>query len=201
MKRPSRGCLLLFAGVLGGMAGTAWAQDPPAAPAPAPAPAAAPEPAAAPMAMPRKFTGDQEAFFISGGVSDSTTWTIGTTLPVGVTISVGLNINYDGNGLAIPGTTMRSTDKTAFSGILYGAYYFYNKFPVGIAAEAAVVEPLSPTAGSPATVIQPGIGIFYAPFPAPIVLGSGLDLQIVIPKQGSASIQTVTPGLRIVYVF
>ncbi|HEX3764275.1 MAG TPA: hypothetical protein VHW23_36525 [Kofleriaceae bacterium] len=151
--------------------------------------------------MPRKFTGDQEAFFISGGVSDSTTWTIGTTLPAGVTISVGLNINYNGNGLPVAGSATPSSDKFAFTGILYGAYYFYNKFPVGIAAEAAVVEPLSPKASDPFTIIQPGIGIFYAPFPAPIVLGSGLDLQITIPKNGSTVVQTVTPGLRIVYVF
>jgi hypothetical protein len=194
MQRPSRGYLVfLLAGVLGGVGGTAWADDP------APSGGAAP----APMAMPRKFTGDQQAFFIQGGVADSTTWAIGTTLPAGVTIAVGLNINYDGNGLAIPGSTMRSSDKFAFSGILYGAYYIVNKFPIGIAIEAALVEPLSPTVGSPVTVIQPGIGIFYAPFPAPIVLGSGLDLQIVIPKADGAkpSIQTVTPGLKIVYVF
>jgi len=192
MKRPNRGCLVfLLAGVLGGVGGTAWADDP------------APSGGAAPMAMPRKFTGDQQAFFVAGGVADSTTWTIGTTLPAGVTISVGLNINYDGNGLAVPGTMMRSSDKFAFAGVLYGAYYLVNKFPIGIAIEAAVVEPLSPTVGSPATVIQPGIGLFYAPFPAPIVLGSGLDLQIVIPKADGAkpSIQTVTPGLRIAYVF
>jgi hypothetical protein len=192
MKCPSRGCLVfLLAGVLGSTAGTAWADD------------AAPSGGAAPMAAPRKFTGDQQAFFISGGVADSTTWSIGTTLPVGVTISVGVNLNYDGNGLAVPGSMMRSSDKFAFSGVLYGAYYIYNKFPVGIAIEAAVVEPLSPEVGSPVTVIQPGIGILYAPFPAPIVIGSGLDLQIVIPKADGAKpiVQTVTPGLRIVYVF
>jgi hypothetical protein len=177
MQRPSRGYLVfLLAGVLGGVGGTAWADDP------APSGGAAP----APMAMPRKFTGDQQAFFIQGGVADSTTWAIGTTLPVGVTIAVGLDINYNGNGLPGP---------TGTPGV--------NKFPVGIVIEAAVVEPLSPTVGSPVTVIQPGIGIFYAPFPAPIVLGSALDLQIVIPKADGAKpiIQTVTPGLRIAYVF
>jgi len=185
MKRPSRGCLVfLLTGVLGGVAGTAWADDP------------APSGGAAPMAAPRRFTGDQQAFFISGGVADSTTWSIGTTLPAGVTISIGLDINYNGNGLP-----MQADKKFAFSGVLYGAYYIVNKFPIGIAIEAAVVEPLSPDEGSPARVIQPGIGVFYAPFPAPIVLGSGLDLQIVMPKGGSTTVQTVTPGLRIVYVF
>ena len=187
MKRPSHGCLVfLFAGVLGGMAGTAWADD------------AAPSGGAAPMAAPRKFTGDQQAFFISGGVADSNTWSIGTTLPAGVTLSVGLNITYSSDGLPMQTDTSK---KFAFSGVLYGAYYIVNKFPIGIAIEAALVEPLSPDEGSPARVIQPGIGVFYAPFPAPIVLGSGLDLQIVMPKGGSTTVQTVTPGLRITYVF
>lgn len=193
MKCPSRGCLVfLLAGVLGGMAGTAWADEPAASGGGAPAA----------MAAPRKFTPDQPAFFIAGSVADSTTWTIGATLPVGVTISVGLDINYNGNGLPGP-MGMPTDDKFAFSGVLYGAYYLVNKFPIAIALEAAVVEPISPTAGSPATVIQPGIGFLYAPFPAPIVLGTGLDLQIVLPKADGAKpiIQTVTPGLRIVYAF
>ena len=153
------------------------------------------------MALPRKFTGDERAFFISGGVSDSTTWSIGATLPAGVMVSVGLDINYDGNGLTNSGGRPTS-DKFAFTGVLYGAYYFYNKFPVGIAAEAALLEPLAPSVGRPATVFQPGVGVFYAPFPAPIVLGTGLDLQIVIPRGGGAkaTVQTVTPGLRLFYV-
>ena len=57
MKRPNRGCLVfLLTGVLGAMAGTAWAQEAPAAPAPAAAPA--------------KFLGDKQGYFISGGVGD-----------------------------------------------------------------------------------------------------------------------------------
>lgn len=191
MKRPNRGCVaFLLAGVLGAAGGTAWADEP--------APSGG---APAPMAAPRKFTGDQEAFFISGGVGDSSYWTLGTTLPAGVTISVGLNFTYSSNGLPTGPTTPPLSDKVAFSGILYGAYYIYNKFPVGIAAEAALVEPISPTAGSPATTVVPGLAILYAPFPAPIVLGSALDLQISFIKGGGTVVQTVTPGLRIVYVF
>lgn len=64
-----------------------------------------------------------------------------------------------------------------------------------------MIEPLSPAAGSPATVIQPGIGVYYAPFPAPIVFGSGLNLAISIPKTGSTVVSTVTPGLRIAWIF
>ncbi|HEY6176555.1 MAG TPA: hypothetical protein VIX73_18995 [Kofleriaceae bacterium] len=183
MKRPNRGCIVfLLAGVLGAMGGTAWAQEAPAAPAAAPAE--------------HKFTGDKQGFFMSGGVADGAFWALGTTFPSGLALSAGVDINYDGNGL-----TMGSSDKFAFSALLYGAYYVVNKFPVGIAPEVAVILPISPTAGSPATIVQPGIGVFYAPFPVPLVFSSALDLAIVIPKTGSTAIHTVTPGLRLIYVF
>jgi hypothetical protein len=201
MTHPNRSCIVfLLAGVLGTTAGTAWADDPPAG-APAAAPAAA-EPPAAPMAGEHRFTGDKQSFYISGGVSDSPFFSIGTTLPNGLTFAVGLDVKYKGNGLPVAGATAPSTDKFAFTGLLYGAYYFYNKFPVGIAAEAAVIAPLSPTAFQ-VTTIQPGIGFYYAPFPAPIVLGTGLDVQINIFKDSNIkpTISTVTPGVRIVYVF
>lgn len=182
-------CLLV--GVLGSPGTTALADTPSGS-------AAAPEPS---PPTERKFTPDKPAYFISGSVSDSPFLTVGVTLPAGVTISVGASIEYNGNGLTPPGATTPGSDKFAFSGLLYGAYYIYNKFPVGAVLEAAVIEPLSPTAGSPATVIQPGLGVYYAPFPAPIVFGSGLNLAIAIPKSGSASVSTVTPGLRIAWIF
>lgn len=192
MKCPNRGwivCTLVAA--LGAHVGTASA-DPPSGGA------AAPEP---PAAVERKFTPDKPAFFISGGVSDSPFWAVGVTLPAGVTVSVGANLEYNGNGLTAPGATTPGSDKLAFSGLLYGAYYIYNKFPVGVVVEASLIEPLAPTASSPAISIQPGVGVYYAPFPAPIVFGSGLNLAIAIPKGGSAVVSTVTPGLRIAWIF
>lgn len=187
MKRSNRGCIVfLLAGVLGAMGGTAWAQEAPAAPAAPPAE--------------RKFTGDKQGFFMSGGVADGAFWALGTTFPNGLAVSAGVDINYDGAGQPIPGSTMRSSDKLAFQALLYGAYYIVNKFPVGIAVEAAVIAPLSPGAFD-FTVIQPGIGVFYAPFPVPLVLSSALDLAITIPKDGSATVRTVTPGVRLIYVF
>lgn len=187
MKRPNRGWIVCsLAGVLGAMGGIASADAPAGG-------AGAPEP---PAPAERKFTPDKPAFFISGGVSDSPFWTVGVTLPAGVTVSVGASLEYNGNGLSTS-----SSDKLAFSGLLYGAYYIYNKFPVGAVVEASLIEPLSPTAGSPAIAIQPGLGVYYAPFPAPIVFGSGLNLAITIPKGGSTVVTTVTPGLRIAWIF
>ena len=195
MKRLNRGCTAFV--LVSIMAATAYADDPPAPPAPAPAPAPTPEPAA-----PRKFVGVKTTYYVSGGVADSTFWTIGTTFAPGVSIAVGLNINYDRNGLAIPGMTTRSTDKLSFQGIINGTYYFYNVFPYGIAAELALITPLAPSAFDPSYTIRPGVVFYYAPFHAPLVFGTALDLAITVPKgPAKVSVQTVTPGVRLVYVF
>lgn len=202
MKCLNRGCTAFV--LVSVMVATAQADDPPATSGPAateaPAPAMASPPTPEPAA-PRKFAGARTSFYISGSVSDSPFWTVGVTLPPGISLAVGLNLNYDRNGLPIAGMTTRSTDKFAFSGLLYGSYYFYNKFPFGIAAEAAVIAPLAPSAFDPAVAIRPGMVIYYAPFPVPLVLGGGLDLSITLPKgSAKASVSTLAPGLRIIYV-
>ncbi len=197
MKRVNRGCIAFVLASI--MAATAHADDPPAPPAPAPTapPAPTPEPAA-----PRKLAGAKTTYWISGGVADSTSWTLGTTFPPGVAIAVGLNINYDRNGLAIPGMTMRSTDKLSLQGLVIGTVYLYNVYPTGIAAELGLITPLAPSAFNPALTIRPGVVWYYAPFSAPLVLGTALDLAITIPKGNTkASVQTVTPGVRLVYIF
>jgi hypothetical protein len=200
MKRLNRGCTAFV--LVSIMAATAYADDPPATPTPASteaAPAEAPAPAA-PAA--RKFAGARTSYYVSGSVSDSPFWTVGTTRAPGFSLAVGMSLNYDRNGLAIPGSAMRSTDKLSVQGLVYGSYYIYNKFPVGIATEVAVITPLSPSAFNPFVAIRPGVVMYYAPFPAPVVIGAGLDLSITIPKgAGKASVQTLTPGLRIIYVF
>jgi hypothetical protein len=188
-------------------AATARADDPPAAPAPAStetsSPMEAPAPAAPAVPAPRKFAGARTSYYMSGSVSNSPFWTVGTTRAPGYSLAAGLSFNYDGNGLAIPGSTTRSTDKLSVQALIYGSYYIYNRFPVGIAAEVALVSPLSPTAFDPAVVIQPGMVIYYAPFPAPVVIGGALSMSINVPKADGAkvSVQTLTPGLRIIYVF
>lgn len=189
-------------------AATAAAQTPPpdGTPAPAPAPAPAPtmgDPATPAPAMPkgaRKLVGQRQVIYTSVGVAESPTFTVGTSMPPGVSIAVGLSLNYDGNGQpnpAMPG--MRLEDKWAARAFVYGAYYFYNVFPVAMGAEIAFATGLAPTFRDVFTV-QPGLVVYYAPFPVPVVIGTALDLQFNIPKTGEMSFRTVMPGLRIIYV-
>jgi hypothetical protein len=201
MKHLNRGCTAFV--LVSILAATAYADEPAGTPAPAtaseaPAPAPDPAPAAPPA---RKFAGARVSHYVSGGVADGAFWTVGMTFPPGFSLAAGVNINYDGNGLAIPGSAMRSTDKFAFQGLIYGSYYIYNKFPAGIAVETAIIAPLAPKAFDPFLSIRPGLVFYYAPFAAPIVIGSGLDLNITFPKGGKTTVQTLTPGVRLIYVF
>lgn len=194
MKHVRCGGALLLVAV---MTTTAWAQDPPTAGEPA---AAVPPPA---PAEPMKFAGAKTVYFLAGSVSDSPFLFVGATFAPGVTLAVGANIHYDGNGLPGP-TGAPTSDKLAVQGLLYGAYYLYNKFPVGVAAETSLIAPLSPQQFDVLT-IEPGVAIYYAPFPVPLVVGAALDVQINIFRGDLSALKpqvsTLTPGLRLIYVF
>lgn len=194
MKRLS--CIGTALLIVTAMSTAAWADDAPAGGAPAPA--APPEHA---MMASHKFTGDAVSYYINGTVADSPLLSVGLTLPNGFTFAIGGALDYSSKGLLVNGTP--TADKTSFEGLLYGAYYFYNKFPVGIAAEVALVAPLAPNFN--VFTVQPGLAIYYAPFAAPIVVGAALDFQINAFRGDLAplgtEIKTLTPGLRIVYVF
>jgi hypothetical protein len=185
------------------MTTAARADDPPAAGEPmAPTEAPAPAHAAAAAAMAgHKFTGDKTSYYIAGNVSDSPFFNVGLTLASGWSFAIGGSLEYNGNGLPGP-TGAPSSDKIAFDGLLYGAYYFYNKFPVGIAGEVAAISPINPNTLKQFT-IQPGLVMYYAPFPVPLVIGTALDVQVTFFRDipGAKSIvNTLTPGVRLIYV-
>jgi hypothetical protein len=194
MKRLS--CIGTALLIVTAMSTAAWADDPPASGA---APAA-PPPEHAAMAS-HKFTGDAISYYITGNVSDNPFLSVGITFPNGLTFAIGGALDYVSGGLPVNGVP--SADKTSFQGLLYGAYYFYNKFPVGVAAELAVVAPFAPKYD--VLTFQPGLAIYYAPFAAPIVIGTALDLQINsfrdVLKPLGTEVKTLTPGVRLVYVF
>jgi hypothetical protein len=194
--------------VVSALTTAAWADPAPTAPPAGEGPASS-EPATpavpAAMAAPHKFAGEKTVFYMSGNVSDSPFFTVGTTFAPGVSIAIGGSYKYDGNGIA-NAAGMATTTKSQFEGLIYGAYYFYNKFPVGIAAEAAVISNLTgPGDALDVITIQPGVVMYYAPFPVPLVIGTALDVQINMFRGDLSALKpqvaTVTPGLRLIYVF
>ncbi len=165
----------------------AWAQEG------APAPIAAAVPAAAPVApavTPHLVGGNTG--LIVGGVSDQPFAFGGIALDGGVILALGVGFNYDGR---------KATEKTEFKGIIHGAYMLKNTANFAAGPELFVIMPFAP---NPAATVnfQPGFALWYAPFSAPVLFGTSLQLDIQYVKTGgNVLVNLKTPSLRIGYAF
>lgn len=213
--------LLVAFALVGATAATAHAQD--ATPPPAAAPAAEPPPMAHPshplVAGPISYftattinsTGSC-AFTITGQASSTDLCGPDATLQFGISggpgfsVGIGVGFLYSSKGFGIPG----DNTKFALQGTIFGAYYVYNKFPFAMGPELALTTELAGIGDGPASTsgvfnpltILPGWQFLYAPFNAPVLVGTALDLAILIPKSGGSTIVTsLQPELRVVYAF
>jgi hypothetical protein len=154
---------------------------------PAPA-AAAVAPAPAPAGM---INGN--APFLVGGVSNQPYFFGGLALNGGVIVALGLGLSYDGS---------LAKDQTSFFAVLHAEYMAVNKANYAFGPELTVILPFAPTAFN-AVTLAPGFAFWYAPFSAPVLIGAALDLNMVITTTPSSafSLGTVTPALRLAYVF
>lgn len=156
----------------------------------APAPAPAPAPAAAPAVTPHLIGGNTGV--IVGGVSDQPYAFGGVALDGGIILGLGVGVAYDGTLAA---------DKTSALGILHGSYMIKNSANFAAGPELFVIMPFAPTAASTLT-FRPGFALWYAPFSAPVLFGTAIDLDITYVKTGgNVKFGLVTPGLRIGYAF
>lgn len=196
MKRLAY-CLVVLA-LVGATASAARAQT---APPPPDATPAAGEPPAAPMPpSSHPLVGPAIGYFTAAavGADANPTWQFGIS-GKNFSFGIGLNIEYNGNGLNTSAAGVDS-NKFAFTPSIFGAYYVYNKFPVAIGPELAVVADLAPNSFT-TTVIVPGIQFLYAPFNAPVLVGTALDLNIIMIKDAKTIVQTAQPQLRVTYAF
>jgi len=130
----------------------------------------------------------------------------------GFSVGIGIGFTYFSNA---PLAAVGDNTKFAVNGVIFGAYYVYNKFPFAMGPELAITTELAgpgdsaPAPGVTVTggvfnpiTILPGWQFLYAPFNAPVLFGTAIDLAIVIPKSGGTTIvTTLEPELRIVYAF
>lgn len=111
-------------------------------------------------------------------------------------LGVGLAWEHNGNGLA-----PMSTDKDQASVVLTAAYMLHNQVPFAMGPEIALVATLAPGSPFDNITVVPGWAFWYAPWKAPIAIGTALDVALTFPKGGSAIIATTTPAVRIVFGF
>jgi len=67
--------------------------------------------------------------------------------------------------------------------------------------ELAVILPFGTTSFFDVVVLQPGYGMYYAPFNAPILIGTGLNLKTTLVKGAKPRVDLGTSGVRFLFGF
>lgn len=114
-------------------------------------------------------------------------------------MGIGISYLHDGNGLPPPNTDPNTKDSFAF--VVTAAYMLHNQVPFAMGPEIALAVDVAPSAVAGTTTVVPGWAFWYAPWKAPIAIGTALDVALTFPKGGSAIIATTTPSVRIVFGF
>jgi hypothetical protein len=195
------------------MATIALGQEPPPSPPPAEPPATAAPPATAipppPPAPPPK---PPEHKLVSplrvasfGGVSDSP-YVLGiVALPFGLAVGAGLSLDYTSKPNPMSATDPGRTDSTKLGLLLYGFWAVVNKQVWATGPDVTAILNLTGYGSQDPLalwVVEPGWAVYYAPFHAPVIIGTSLGVKFVHVKAvdlTTASFQTA--GLRIGYIW
>ena len=165
----------------------------------------------------------QGLFGVLGAVSDSPTVLPAVTVADHAFVGVGLQFAWNDNTSANGGLTSASNlpcapaTATAPSAncpagahkfnsnlVLAGEYMLIDKLPFALGPELTIQGSLAPDRVFTTLVFVPGVAFWYAPFRAPLVLGSAIDAQIITqngPNALKTQVTIVTPGLRLGYIF
>jgi len=184
---------LACAALLFSLASRANAQEPPP---PAPAAAAAERPlfGGAHLGVAANFSTTSPNVVLAGFVDN-------------FLYAAGLGVDFTNHNAALATPGMSPPSSTSFNLVFSAAYMLHNKFPFAMGPEFDWVPFLSLPGDSTAFkfhVLQLGWAFWYAPFPIPAVVGTGVFLEIdinAIPADTVITITTPTPGVRVVFGF
>ncbi len=153
----------------------------------------------------------QGLFGVLGAVNDSPTVLPAMTVADHFFVGVGLQFHWNDNGpppAARPSTRAANppggANKFNSNLVVAGEYMVIDKLPFALGPELTVLGSLAPDRVFTTLVFEPGIAFWYAPFRAPLVLGSAVDAEIITqngPTAAKAQVTILTPGLRLGYIF
>jgi len=201
--------VIVLAVVLGGLlaAGAARAadDDPPAADERGEgAPAAKDEAAAGRGKKEVAILGRHGSFFTGASVSSLPAVLFGYFPVDELATTVGLGFTYDGNGFptspltGIKGAVNNRVGSDLFLDVMY---FVHDKAPFAMGPELNFVGSLSPNVPLTAVVVTPLWALRYAPWRAPIAIGTGLGVSFAFVKGAQPVASVATQGLDIVYAF
>lgn len=116
---------------------------------------------------------------------------------------LGLGFGYDQAGVipATQGATDASTETISFQLAAYFAYMAYNTKPLAFGPEIDFEAQLAPGTPFEVSTLVPGFAVWYAPFPAPLMIGTMLGLRIGFRSYGNPTVSTDYPGVRLRWGF
>lgn len=169
----------------------------------APAP---PKDQAATDAKPKKTAslGPQGAFFTGAAVSSLPAVLFGYFPIDDLATTVGLGFTYNGNGaVAAPLTGVKGTENNKIGEDLFLdlIYFVHDQGPFAMGPELNLITSLSPNNPATVVVFTPMWALRYAPWKAPIAIGTGLGVGFTFQKGAQPMASLATQGLDLVYAF
>ena len=138
---------------------------------------------------------------ILGGLGSSSTLMLGINVK-DLLLSFGFSFGYNVATAAAATTSSSGSSKVGFSLATSFAYMVYDSRPVAFGPEVDLDMRLAP---SPAvtgfTQLRPGFALWYAPFNAPLYIGTMIGLTFTFVKGADPSISTEYGGFRVRWGF
>jgi hypothetical protein len=148
--------------------------------------------------------GPQGAFFTGAAVSATPAWLLGFFPVDHLATTVGLGFTYNGNGApsspltAVKGAPNNHVGSDLFLDVLY---FVHDRAPFAMGPEMNVITSLSPNYPATVILVTPLWALRYAPWKAPIAIGTGLGMSIAFTRGAQPVASLATQGLDIVYAF
>jgi hypothetical protein len=148
--------------------------------------------------------GPQGAFFTGASVSSLPAVLFGYFPVDDLATTIGLGFTYNGNGAVIsPLTGVKGTPNNKIGEDLFLdlIYFVHDQGPFAMGPELNFISSLSPDYAGSVIVLTPMWALRYAPWKAPIAIGTGLGVGFTFAKGEKPMASLATQGLDLVYAF
>jgi hypothetical protein len=155
-------------------------------------------------AKPVKTMGPEGVGYTAASVSATPYILLGYFLAKDFTVAGGLGMSINGNGSATSPLTGLKGDSNATVGadlVMAAAYFVVDKFPFAMGPEIVVTGSVAPGRPFDTAVVSPMIALRYAPWAAPVAIGTDLGVAIAMVHGEKPTAGLTTSGLDILFAF
>ena len=150
------------------------------------------------------YMGPQGTFFTGASVSALPAVLFGYFPVDHLATTVGLGFTYDANGSPtspLTGIKGAANNRVGSDMFLDVIYFVQDKVPFAMGPELNFIGSLSPNYPMTAVVLTPMWALRYAPWKAPVAIGTGLGVSFTFVRDMKPMASLATQGLDIVYAF